>query len=282
MKISASTLKRWMGCPLQVRFDEIEDRPRQINAKTTFGTCIHDALEYYNNTGDHAGAVDRFQKTWKDPILLDAVPASWPKGSTYASLKKKGEDVLDTYHNKNTWNKRDIIAAEHKFCVPFGDHELSGIVDLLEARPLGNHTELTIVDYKTSAKRPFGDDLKLDIQFTVYWYASLQPEFWMGNGDPKYPGMEDGEALYEEFMDSARKVVWFHLWDNKELNAGPRDDEDFLRLYRCVNAVAEAIDKQVYVPNISGSTCVWCDYTDICPVMIPSRVKENPVTIGRK
>ncbi len=269
MKISASTLKLWMGCPLQVKFKDTEDRPRKINAKTAFGTCIHDALEYYNLSGDYSATVARFEQTWNKPELLDAKIDSWPKGSTFGSLRTKGKDILESYHKKNVWDKRDIIAAEHKFCVPIGDHLLSGIVDLIEARPIGKKTELTIVDYKTAGKRPYGDDLKLDVQFTIYYYASLQPEFWMGYGDG-YPGMEDGEALYQEFLDSPRKVVWHHLWDNKELDAGPRDDEDFMRLYRAVSSVADAISKDVYIPNISGSTCVWCDYTDLCPVMIPS------------
>lgn len=278
MKISASTLRTWMGCPLQAKFKDTLDRPQKINAKTSFGTIIHDALEYYNNTGDYGGAVARFHKTWENPNLLNAQIDWWPKGVTYGTLKKKGEEILESYHKKAVWDKRDIIASEHKFCVPIGDHLLSGIVDLIEARPLGKHTELTIVDFKTASRKPFGDDLKLDIQFTVYWYASLQPEFWMGFDNDKYQGMDDGEALYEEFLNSPRKVIWHHLWDNKEMNAGPRDDEDFMRLYRCVDAVADAIQKDVYVPNISGSTCIWCDYTDVCPVMIP----EKAVAIGRK
>jgi len=258
MKLSASSMKTWMSCPLQAHFKETVSRPQKLNAKTSYGTCMHDALEYYNGTGDIQETLNRFSKTWEKPELLNAKPDTWPRGMTYAGLKKKGMETLEAYHKKNVWDKRDIIASEHKFCVPFGEHHLSGIVDLIEGRPLGKFTELTIIDYKSAGKRPYGDDLQLDIQFTIYWYASLQPEFWMGNGEEKYPSLPDGEALYEEFVDSPRKVIWYHLMDNKELNAGPRDDDDFGRLYQCVEQIARAQEHEVYVPNISGSSCVWC------------------------
>lgn len=274
MKLSASTMKTWMLCPLQARFKEIEKRPSKINAKTTYGTCMHDALEYYNLSGDIDGTIERFKKTWEKPELLNAVPDWWPKNTTYGDLKKKGIATLESYHKKNTWDKRDIIAAEHRFCVPIGDHLLSGIVDLIEARPFGSGSELTIVDYKTAGKRPYNDDLRLDIQFTVYHYASTQPEFWIGYNDD-YPGMENGLQLYYEFLNSPRKVVWYHLMDNKEINAGLRDDDDYGRLYRCVEEIARAVEKDVYVPNISGSSCIWCDYVDICPVQIPSYVESS-------
>lgn len=608
MKLSPSALKTWMSCSLQARFKEIENRPSKINAKTTYGTCMHDALEYYNLSGDINGAIDRFKATWKDPSLLNAVPDWWPRNTTYGDLLKRGVATLETYHKKNVWDKRDIIAAEHRFCVPIGDHLLSGIVDLIEARgkeltivdykaqPLyskiltpqgwitmgqlsvgnevigsngkptkvvgvfpqgvtdnyrvhfkdGTHTEcsgehywtvrkvgsedwqtLRLVDFKdnlqysektnwlwetpvcepvefstvelpihpyilgilisegsgtqdgvrftsasleivnrvadllpnnlelrsngidhricnpsnskdnviakalselglkvralekfiphiylycssiedrkellaglmdgdgsasnrvqyrtssprladdfltlcrslggvprcgksfkswyrdddgnkrhceesyhlspcvpfnpfwmeskrnhwkepknkltrrivqverlqdtetqcikvanidglyvtddfivthnTAGKRPFGDDLRLDVQFTAYYYASMQPEFWIGY-DEEYPGMEGGLDLYYEFLDSPRKVIWYHLMDNKELNAGPRDEDDFGRLYRCIDAISKAVEKDIYVPNISGSSCIWCDYTDICPVQIPSYVESS-------
>lgn len=604
-----------MDCPLQARFKEIEKRPFKINAKTSFGTCIHDALEFYNKTGDISKAIERFETTWEHPELLKAKPDSWPKGTSFAELKKKGIAVLSTYHKKNVWDKRDIIASEHKFCVPIGDHELSGIVDLVEARELSSAvTELTVIDYKSQSKRPFNDDLRLNIQFcasedteiltsegwktyqslqigdlvmainpetwvanweptsavnvfdavnqemlqmegkahsslttlshrwpvkhrvitggitsrienrirlseeltgadqivcgapvgnlplrsnindnevaivawywteghnikggsisfaqsetinpvnvlsirdslaslfgppldsirssigpawrestdpdvtrfylnrsaseqitrhmsdisnkvvspkfittlskeqlqlffdtsmaadghkyvitqsvkerldsfqivcsllgkrsslrketiggqgryagrqywslsikskrpnfnpvssvrhrvrytgkvwcpttpngtwlarrngqvwftgnTVYYFASLQPEFWLGYDDDRYKGMPNGLELWEEFKDSPRKVVWYHLLDNKEINAGPRNEDDFGRLYRCIDEIAKAIEAGIYVPNISGSSCIWCDYTDICPVMIPP-FSETPALIGK-
>lgn len=114
----------------------------------------------------------------------------------------------------------------------------------------------------------------MDIQFTVYAYASLQPEFWMGfEDDPKYPPMPNGEELYERFLDMPRKPIWYHLWTNKEILAGERDDDDFMRLYRLILEIVNAIEKEVFVPNISGDSCTYCSFTDICKAVMPIRDK---------
>lgn len=277
MKVNVSMLKTWMTCPLQAKFKDIETRPQLQNAKGSFGTCIHDALDYYNLTGDYEEALKRFYDTWANPEKLNCMPDVWPKNTTYGQLRKKGKEILDSYYEKNKWEDRDIIVSEHRFLVPFGDHELSGIVDLVQTKKsTGNRRVLQIVDFKSNAKKPNLDTLRMDIQFTAYVYASLQPEFWTGNKN--YPAIPDGLALYEEFKDMDRKAIWYHLWDNKEINTGDRDDNDFLRLYRCTLEVVNAIEKDVYVPNISGDTCTWCSYQDICKAVIPIRSKMGRMT----
>lgn len=276
MKVNVSLLRTWMTCPLQARFNEVENRPRLQNAKASFGTIIHAALDQYADHGDVERAVVFFKTNWGNPNLLNVMPDKWPKNTTYGGLLTKGEEILRLYHDKLKWETREIIGTEHKFHVPFGDHSISGVVDLLEVKKNSRGKDvLRVIDFKTNAKKPTINVLRLDIQFTAYVYASLQPEFWTGTPDPegKYPGFPDGEALYDRFLKSERKPIWYHLWDNKEVTVGSRDDNDFMRLYRCVVEVANAVEKGVYVPNISGDSCVWCDYTDICKAVVPVRAK---------
>jgi len=275
MKFNASMLKTWMTCPLQARFKEIEKRDSLQNAKSSFGTCIHEALELYNKTGDYEAARKRFDYTWQNPDVLGVYPDYWPRFTDFAGLRKKGFEILEKYHSNQQWEKREVIATEHKFCVPIGDHTISGVVDLLEVKKTkGGKPALRIVDYKTNTKQPTKEALFMDIQFTIYVYASLQPEFWLGfEDDPKYPPLPNGEELYRRFDGMQRKAVWYHLWTNKEILVGDRDDEDFMRLYRCLISVAEAIEKEVYVPNISGDSCTYCSFTDLCKVTLPVRDK---------
>jgi CRISPR/Cas system-associated exonuclease Cas4 (RecB family) len=275
MKVNASMVKTWMQCPLQARFKEIEKRESLKNAKASFGTCIHEALELYNNTGDHEAARARFNLTWENPDILGVTPDYWPRFTDFAGLRKKGLEILDKYHDTLKWESREIVATEHKFCVPIGDHHISGVVDLLEVKKTkGGKPALRVVDYKTNSKQPTKDALFMDIQFTTYVYASLQPEFWLGfEDDPKYPPMPNGEALMEHFEGMQRKAIWYHLWQNKEIVVGDRDDDDFMRLYRCITSIVEAIEKEVFVPNISGDSCTWCSFTDLCKVVIPVRDK---------
>lgn len=272
MRFSASQLRRWMSCPLQVHFDNTIKRPQQQNSKTTFGTCVHDALEMYNKSGDIEESSRRFLHTWENPQLFDAVPDVWARGTTYGSLKTKGIEILDQYHAAHRWEERDIVASEHKFHVPFGDHSISGVVDLMEVRRSQGGKALIITDYKTSSRTPTYAELALNIQFTVYQYATLQEEFWVGNGD-EYPGLFNGASLFEEFKAMPRRGIWHNLWLNKEVYVGERDDNDYLRMYRCMIEVAKAIEAEIFVPNISGDSCGFCPYHDVCQVVAPVRDK---------
>lgn len=273
MKFNPSMLKTWMACPLQARFKEIEKRPFRQNAKASFGTCIHDALEQFNTYGNVDSAIERFKLTWANPEMLGVEPSEWSRGQTYPGLRDKGLEILTGYAEAQVWDSRRVIATEHKFCIPFGDHEISGIVDLIEQKRSGRGKNvLRIVDYKTNTAKPTKFALAMDVQFTTYVFASLQPEFWMGmtseNGQ-EYPGMANGEQLYEEYMNVERRAIWYHLWTQQELDAGERDDEDFMRMYQCVKEIAKACEAKVFVPNISADSCLWCSYRDICGAVIP-------------
>jgi len=105
---------------------------------------------------------------------------------------------------------------------------------------------------------------------TVYSYATTQREFWVGNG-ADYPGLPDGEAMFEQLADVDRRSIWYHLWNGAEIDAGTRGDADFGRLYRVCNEIERAIELDVFVPDISGETCIFCPYVKpCCGVEIPS------------
>lgn len=275
MKFNASNLKLWMDCQQKAFFSETVDRPRSLHAKTVFGTCIHDALEYYNNTNDLELSKKRFEYYWTNPIKLGSEPTKW-NGVQFGSLMQRGLEILDQYDEKQKWQEREVIATEHKFCVPIGEHYVSGIVDLLEFKLSGRGIPtLKIVDYKSTSKQPSLKELRLDLQFTIYFYASLQKEFWFGFEPEieKYKPLPNADVLYERFIDVERRCSWYHLWGNKELDAGDRDDDDFLRLYRLLNAIEKAKEAEIYIPSIRAESCNFCDYVDLCSAVEPIKDK---------
>ena len=269
MKLNASLINKWMDCPLQAKFRYIDGIKDTINSKATFGTCIHEALDRYNKGDSIDSCIERFKYTWSNPKILNAEPDYWisAKGNDFGSLRELGIQILKEYDENLKWDGREVIASEHRFCVPFGDHELSGIVDLLEVKKSGSKKILRIVDYKTAGKQPTKLELQSNIQFTIYYYASLQREFWTGYKD--YEGIPNGENLWESFRKTERKAIWYHLMKNKEIFAGPREDGDFYRLYTVVEQIDKAMKAEVYVPNISASSCTFCSYIDECETMIP-------------
>lgn len=264
-----------MSCPLQAKFQSIDNMPRKQNARATFGSCVHYALEVYNKTGSVEVAVGTFVDVWAHPDKIGVAPDFWPKYMTFGGYRERGIELVTEYHEKVKWEAREVIAEEHRFLVPFGEHELEGTIDLLESRKNSKgKLLLRVVDYKTNARAPTRDTLAYNIQFTTYVYASLQPEFWEGNGDG-FPGIPNGVLLHERFREVPRRGIWFHLMTNKELDAGARDDADFMRLYRVCSEIQKAVERDVYVPSISGDACQWCDYTEPCGLPVPpSKLEE--------
>lgn len=277
MRFRQSTLKTWMACALQARFAHIDKLPQKQNAKASFGTCIHHALAMFNETGDEEAAVEDFQHYWHNPEKLGVEPEVWPKFTTYGGLREQGIQIIRDYVEKLQWEQRTVVAVEHPFLVPFGDHELSGTVDLVEMRK--NHKGqdvLRVVDYKTNTRQPTKGELAVNIQFTVYTYATLQREFWTGvEGDPDHPPLFNGDFMFGAFSEVARRGIWYHLWTGKEIDAGTRADSDFMRMYRLCQEIARAVELEVYVPTISGDSCTVCDYANgPCPVQIPERAER--------
>lgn len=271
IRFRQSLLKQWMACSLQAKFSSIDKLPRRQNAKASFGTIIHACLERYQHTGDVEAAVEMFLDNWHNPEKLGVTPEYWPRFTSFGSLRQRGIEILRSYHDSMRWDEREVIATEHRFLVPFGRHELEGTADLLEVRRSGKgKTLLRVCDFKTNTRKPSFAELALDIQFTVYVYASMQREFWVGNG-PDFPGLPNGEWLFETLKELPRRGIWIHLWDNAaEIDAGGRDQTDFERLYRLCEEIERAIDAQVFVPSI-GSACGICDFADgPCPVAVPA------------
>lgn len=270
IRLRQSKLKIWSECALQAHLDDVTVQPRRVNGKAVFGTVVHYCLERYNSGLPVEDAVELFKTTWDDPTSITEAPTYWPKYTTYGGLRTKGIEIVREYDDKNRWENREIICSEHRFLVPFGDHELEGTVDHVEVRKAGNGRKtLRVVDYKTNSKKPTFIDLRLNIQFTVYIYATLQKEFWVGNG-PDYPGILGGEKLFQQLQNTPRRGIWYHLMTNQEVDAGNRDEDDFMRLYRLVEQINRAEEAQVFVPRI-GEPCMFCAHTANCNVTIPNR-----------
>jgi hypothetical protein len=232
---------------------------------------IHYCLEQYNTTlhGDVEAAVALFEDLWHNPEKLGLNPTVMPHMTSYGGLRQKGPEILRDYARRLRWENRTVLATEHTFLVPFGRHELSGTVDLVEMRRNHKgHDLVRVVDFKTNSRKPTMAELAYNIQFTVYTYASLQREFWVGNGE--LPGLPNGEFIYNALQNVERRSIWYHLWTGTELDAGTRAEADFRRLHRLCDEIERAIEAGVFVPDISAETCGICPFTEPCGVDIPT------------
>lgn len=266
-RFSATKLDTWQKCPLQAKFRYIDRLQVARSAYMAFGIIVHAVLERHYKNPDIEAAVEYFNELWSDPEKTDAAIDYWPENMDWVKFKERGEECVTKWCERQQLDKGRLIASEHRFLVPFGDFELTGVVDALEERTGRGGKVLRVVDYKTGMYVPRISALNLNIQLTTYAYASMQPEFWMGNG-PEFPGLPQGDALYQIYKDSPRIPVWFCLPKGKETDSRVRNDEDFLRLYRLCKEIHHAESQGVYVPKISEDTCPLCDFNRECGIPI--------------
>jgi RecB family exonuclease len=266
VRFSASRIQAYMACPLAAHYKYDLALPARTNAKAEFGKCIHGALQVYNDTGNLERARSEFLVHW-----AAADPDYWPRAMSFAGLRAQGLAILDDMHASLRFTKRTVLGTEIEFLVPFGDHELYGFIDLLELQKSGTGRELLrIVDYKSNSRLPTRNALALDPQFTTYSYAVARKEFWTGvPGHPELPGLPNGEWLWATVGSMATtRCIWYALMAQKELDAGPRTDKDFERLYRVCSEIDRSIQADIHVPMI-GESCTYCDYVEPCALEIP-------------
>lgn len=285
MLASASRLNTWMNCPLQAYFKYEERLPTEQSGAASYGTIMHYVVEQMDRGYDADGAVELFKKLWAEPERLSVKPDWWPPRTSYHTYLEKGVKSVKAY--KQMMAKKDvhIIAHEYPFLVDIGEHQIRGYIDRLELRDTGHGEQvLTITDFKTAAKRPTKFDLRTDLQFSIYIYASYQKAFWTGiENSPEYLGFENGEKLWKHFEDTERAGVYLMLGPETctELDVGERGEQDFQQLYRLITEVDNAQRNKVYVPRISYDTCGRCDFFDRCQLAIPkpsldTNIDERP------
>lgn len=263
MIVRQSMLKHWMDCPLKVRYEQIDKLPREQSGSLIFGSIVHDCVLFLEETGDLDAAIARFKNFWVNPHQLDPEYQVdyYVRGTNWRKFMEKGEELLRRWWQIIQWETDLVLAREYTFNVPIGNgHTLHGTIDKLVVRYRAATDEwvLLISDYKTNNKVPTYGYLEEDLQFSAYGYASLQPEFWANL--PGGRGME----LMEQYKDYPRYGEWVQLVGAKRMDAGIRTERHYNRLIMAVNGMADSIAMRIFVPNISGESCRYCDFRKQC------------------
>ena len=258
MVFSPSQLKTWMGCQLQGKYHYVDMIPDDsAHIKAVFGTCVHEALDWYERGSSVEEASSRFLLTWETPTLITSEPNKFSaRGLTYAGLRQKGVEIIEEHHEKiNTTHDRQLVGSEIPFMLPFGSHIIRGHIDLIDIMPnMKGVPTLRVIDHKSSSRRPTKIQLALDIQFTSYLYAVQQKQFW----DDFSP------ELWETVKDMPKVGIWNHLMTGDEIDAGKRGEADFNRMLRLADSIKLSVDREVYVPTIDHEVCGFCAYKEQC------------------
>ena len=263
MRVRQSDIKTWSRCPLSWKYQNLDNLPREQSGSSIFGSIIHDCTLYMEVHRDLDAAIDRFKRFWMQPDLLDPTYRVdyYERGRNWKKFSEKGPEILKNWWSIIQWDSDLTLAREYTFDVPIGDgHILHGTIDKLVVRYRAKSDEWVLLtsDYKTNAKTPTYDYLEEDIQFSAYSYANTRPEFW-----ENLPGGR-GLELFEQYRDLPRYGEWVQLTGPKRLDAGIRTQRHYNRLTMAVDALAESVALRIFVPNISGDTCRFCEFRKLC------------------
>lgn len=254
MKISQSGIQLWSKCPEAFRQRYVLKTPSKQSAAASFGTVMHFALEvYHQNNGDFELAKRTFEHYWQHPEQLGCAPEYYLPRTSWSSYRTQGQNMLNAYHEGQHWTQDEVIALEHNFVLPLGEHTLNGYIDLVRIKQTDKGLVLDVADFKTGKKAFF---LRYNVQFTAYLWAVQQPNFW-----DQHP---EGEYWKTRTAGMDVTATWISLKDSEEIDVGPRGPEDFHRLQKTVDSLAKSVEAEIFVPTLSGDACAYCDYFKEC------------------
>ena len=157
---SASRIKLYQDCRAQY-YDKYVLRLPETRKDTSglFGSALHSAIEHRYLYGSNP--IQRFAR-------YVSVMYNWytRKGYTishsmeYSDMLSQGREILLSF----PWKSYDPIELEYEFTVPFYDFTIHGYIDLITA-------DGTLVDFKSSKRKPSGDSHDNDTQFLLYYHA---------------------------------------------------------------------------------------------------------------
>ncbi len=278
--IHQSDIASWIRCPTSYMYSRA-GRPQKQYSATAYGSVVHYALETFERLRHQPdvsfvdavkAAVETFEHYWH-PLNIDAIcepVQEWLPRQTYGDLRLKGVESIRAYCQLVKFDEAEVLAVEHGFQVPIAGtwdeelgepHVLAGTIDRLATRFHLGHPYIAVDDYKTGKDYRF---LRQNLQFTAYCYATTRPEFWVGwRGEDGF-GEERGTELYQRFQHRARRGTWINMRTVKLQDAGWRGPKDYERFALAVEQLLASIKADIYPLSLSGETCQYCPYTDIC------------------
>jgi RecB family exonuclease len=243
VKLSASRIKTFLDCKQKYKFMYIDRLPKVLNPAFKLGLACHEALEFAGNIWIKK---EKFTAADKKKILEKYTEVSVKEGISDHSIHEKGVELVKS-RLKSFALGRKVVGLEIKFGMGKGSHKvvteegvpLIGAMDKLVEIDADT---LLVVDYKTSAIVPTADDLKHDVQLSIYDLTAsiIYPQYKriilsldMLKFDPVYT-----YRTIEERKEFSKYLTTIH----KEMTAfTEKDAKPTLNIF-----------------------CPWCEYREFC------------------
>ena len=243
IKLSATRINTFLSCKQKYWFAYHERLPKVSNPAFKLGLAVHESLE-------EAGKIwlekEKFTKTDIKKILEFYDKISVQEGIEDLHVHKEGKELVKK-RLKSFLTGRKLIGLETKF--GFGGAEtaietkdgvsLIGAIDKLEEY---DDDTMLLIDYKTSKTAPTIDQLRVDIQLSIYDLVARK--LW-----PEYKRV----ILALDLLKSNAQFTYRTDEEREEF-------ENYLKVVydEMVALKAENVKATINI------FCPWCDYKDYC------------------
>lgn len=248
--ISPTQITTYMACPLKYFFRYIlKIEPEERSVFLAFGSAVHSSLAYFWNSVKDGKKIslEELQKAFLlDWEIQNTTPVNY-NGDDPKELEQKGLELLKMYYETAQLPDAPPVAIEQGFKVPIVN-PISG--EVLPGVSLYGRMDLilpgTVVEHKTSSRKPDPAKIAEDVQLSCYALAYLM----LYN---ELPETVRTDTLLKQKKPSLESVSTYRALD------------DLSRLYDIVSQVVRGIDAQIFYPCYSFQ-CANCEFNkdDLC------------------
>ena len=233
-RLSFTSIDTYENCPAKWRFMYVDGLGRGPSPYLSFGSSIHEALEWFHKRPvPIAPSLDellaRYDEVW--------IAEGYASPEEEAQWRAHGREVLTRYHADNADPFVLPAGIETPFTIEIEGVQVSGKIDRLDRLPGGGYE---VIDYKTNRKLPPKAKVERDLQLSIYHLAA--------------------RALWD--IDPERLTMYYVLPGHRISTSRTPAQLDEVR--RRIATVAERIEAGRFEPS-PNTLCGWCSYQTICP-----------------
>lgn len=237
--LSATRMKMYLQCRYKYWCNYILGLPRKPNVSFKLGIAVHEALA-------HAG------KIWMANSNFTVEDIEQIKAVYTKTAAREGLDSAVSYHEGlqmvllrlDNFSGGKIINIEDKFEITTNEGViLTGAMDRIEEI---KDSTILVTDYKTSKYVETTNELKSDIQLSIYDLVAFL----------KFPDY-DRIILSLDYLRHDPVYTYRSVTDRKE----------FVDYMTAVYKEICKLTEDEAVPSLN-EMCNWCDYTDTCPAYV--------------
>lgn len=247
---SYSAITQYLRCPLQYYFQRVLCLSSQtIGTGLVMGSAVHAGLAEYHRrlmmkeNLDSSFIRKTFLECWNEKSRNQKI--LYRDGETQNDCIAQGVQLLDLYLQEPP--PENIVSFEQRMLVPLynshGEYLERPLLAFTDLVTEANH-ELTVTEFKTSARAYSASDVESSLQPTCYVHAVR-------------------ESLGREANVEYTVLVKTKTPKVQKLKAS-RFPEDSGRLGDLVQAVERAVELDVFYPVENSMNCSGCSYRQQC------------------